>query len=71
MRDLPATRPWADCCDVVGDAQAFVATSLERARNGLPLAQLNARGRLEDESWSEKALRFETLGLAEPMKKAC
>lgn len=41
--DLPATRAWADCGDVVADAASFVQASLDRARTGTPAAQSKAR----------------------------
>ena len=60
VRDLPATRAWADCCDVVGTAEAFVRVCLERAEHGVPSEQVAARRRrLPRESWDAKAGRFE------------
>lgn len=62
VRDLPATRAWADCCDVVSTAEDFVRVCLERAKTGLPAEQRAARERrLPGESWSEKARRFEAV----------
>ncbi|MEM6550943.1 MAG: hypothetical protein AAF750_02215, partial [Planctomycetota bacterium] len=56
VRDLPATRAWGDCCDVVSTAEDFVRVCRERAEGGLPEAQRAARERrLAGESWSEKA----------------
>jgi glycosyltransferase involved in cell wall biosynthesis len=62
VRDLPATRAWADCCDVVSTADDFVRVCLERAKAGLPAEQRAARERrLPGESWSEKARQFERI----------
>ena len=55
VRDLPATRPWADACDVVGDAEAMVTAVQARLRTGLPPEQVEARRRLTREAWAEKA----------------
>ncbi|MEM6392921.1 MAG: hypothetical protein AAF797_09130 [Planctomycetota bacterium] len=56
VRDLPATRGWGDCCDVVSTAEDFVRVCRERAEGGLPEGQRAARERrLAGESWSEKA----------------
>ncbi|MEM1211629.1 MAG: hypothetical protein AAGI68_04955 [Planctomycetota bacterium] len=56
VRDLPATRGWGDCCDVVSTAEQFVRVCRERAEGGLPPEQRAARERrLVGESWSEKA----------------
>ncbi len=58
VRDLPATRPWADCLDVAGTPDAFAAAVRERLAGGVPAAQTAARARLEDEGWAAKAARF-------------
>jgi len=59
VRDLPATREWADCCDVVASEGEFVRVCLERAKTGLPDSQRRAREcRLASESWSQKARVF-------------
>lgn len=58
VRDLPATRPWADCLDVAGTPEAFAAVVRERLAGGVPTAQTAARARLEDEGWAAKAARF-------------
>ena len=60
-RDLPATRLWADGCDVAGDVDAFVAMAEQRAAVGATARQLAARQRLSRESWSEKAKIMEGL----------
>jgi hypothetical protein len=59
VRDLPATRPWADCLDVVTTAAEFAKLVNERVTSGVPAAQRAARARLESEGWAEKAQLFE------------
>ncbi len=74
VRDLPATRGWGDCCDVVGDENDFVRVCLERAIGGMPGKQGKCRDRrLRGESWSEKARQFAgiwTGGTNPPMRIA-
>lgn len=66
VRDLPSTRVWADCCDVVDNADDFARVCLERAETGTPPEQLEARRRrLPGESWSEKARRMREILLAD------
>lgn len=65
VRDLPATRPWADAADVCGSADVFAATVAERIAGGLPESQREARSRLAGESWAEKAREFERLVASE------
>ena len=60
VRNLPATEPWSDCCDVVETPEAFAATVLERIQTGVPKEQCRARERLGAESWAAKAALFET-----------
>jgi glycosyltransferase involved in cell wall biosynthesis len=59
VRDLPATREWADCLDLADTAEAFVRTVRLRLETGLPQEQEVARARLSEESWEEKARRIE------------
>mgnify|MGYP002780808408 CR=1 FL=1 len=59
VRDLPATREWADTCDVVATADEFAARVRDRIADGLPAGQQAARQRLADESWAGKAALFE------------
>ena len=59
VRDLPATRPWADAADVVAEAGAFVRCVRQRVQTGVPAEQLQARKRLAGESWEQKARQFE------------
>ena len=62
VRDLPATRDWADCCDVVATAEEFVEVCRQRAEGGLPPDQAERREqRLSSESWSEKARWFQAM----------
>jgi hypothetical protein len=65
VRDLPATRAWADAADLARTAGEFVAAFRARLRTGLPVAQQAARRRLVDEGWERKARAFEALVLAE------
>jgi glycosyltransferase involved in cell wall biosynthesis len=60
-RALPATEPWADCLDLATTPDEFAAAVLRRIREGISDEQLQARGRLEAESWSAKARQFEEL----------
>jgi glycosyltransferase involved in cell wall biosynthesis len=64
VRDLPATRPWADCLDLADTPEAFSAAVRLRLQTGLPESQKAARARLAGESWAEKARAFERLALA-------
>jgi glycosyltransferase involved in cell wall biosynthesis len=64
IRDLPATRPWADCADVVKTCEEFCARVMQRLA-GLPAGQQESRRRLEKESWDAKARQFEQWALAE------
>jgi glycosyltransferase involved in cell wall biosynthesis len=59
VRDLPATRAWADAADVCGTPEAFTAAVIERSRGGMSAAQTEARKRLAHEGWAEKARQFE------------
>ncbi len=61
VADLPACREWSDACDVVGAAELFSYTVLQRLASGLPETQADARHRLEGEGWERKAERFERL----------
>jgi hypothetical protein len=59
VRDLPATREWADCMDMVDTAEKFVQAVGSRLRTGLPQSQQAARARLAGEGWAEKSRAFE------------
>jgi glycosyltransferase involved in cell wall biosynthesis len=63
VRDLPATREWTDCLDLCASPEAFSAAVLARLRDGLPDGQREARRRLGEETWDEKAQTFERLAL--------
>lgn len=56
---LPAVLDWSDACDVAAAAEDFVRRVLERIETGTPADQVQARLRLREESWSQKARRFE------------
>jgi glycosyltransferase involved in cell wall biosynthesis len=59
VRDLPATRSWAGCLDLVSTPKAFSRAVQLRLCSGLPKQQHLARNRLQGESWVEKATAFE------------
>jgi glycosyltransferase involved in cell wall biosynthesis len=59
LRGLPATRPWADACDVAETADEFAVKIVERIATGLPDGQRMARERLNSEGWAVKAKKFE------------
>lgn len=61
VRDLPANRAWGDCLDLADSPESFVEAVRRRITEGLPAAQLQARQRLHQESWSEKARQFEQI----------
>jgi glycosyltransferase involved in cell wall biosynthesis len=63
VRDLPATRSWSDCLDLVDNPAAFAGMVRRRVENGLPAEQGRARSRLAGESWSEKARQLEQWAL--------
>jgi glycosyltransferase involved in cell wall biosynthesis len=59
VRDLPATRDWADCLDLAADAETFSRLVRQRLATDTPEDQQQARRRLADENWGEKARQFE------------
>lgn len=73
VRDLPATRAWADACDLAATPDEFAAAVRDRIAErsgaepfpqavgfgGLPAGQRVARERLAAESWAGKAALFE------------
>ncbi|MGH7171128.1 MAG: glycosyltransferase [Gemmataceae bacterium] len=65
VRDLPATREWADCLDLADTAETFAQAVRLRLTAGLPETQEAARARLASESWAEKARAFERWVLQE------
>lgn len=64
VSDLPATRPWADCCDVTGDPAAMAQRVEQRIAEGMPASQAEARKRLADETWKAKAEQLERIMFA-------
>ncbi len=64
VRDLPATRVWADCLDLADTADSFARTVCLRLETGLPADQQSARTLLTKESWKEKARQFASWTLA-------
>jgi hypothetical protein len=65
VRDLPATRAWADALDLAGTPEAFSRAVRERLVTGLPAPQRQARVRLAEESWAAKARALERWLLAD------
>lgn len=61
VSDLPANRNWADCLDLAANPEAFVAAVKRRLHEGISDDQKQARRRLSQESWDEKARRFEQI----------
>ncbi len=70
VRDLPAAREWADALDLASSPDAFAAAVVQRISGGLDERQRRARVRLRDESWSDKARRFEELIAGTPLRGA-
>jgi glycosyltransferase involved in cell wall biosynthesis len=66
VSDLPATRPWSDCLDLAASPEAFSAAVLGRLATGTPDIQREARGRLANEDWGEKARQFASWALPMP-----
>jgi hypothetical protein len=64
VRDLPATREWGDCLDLVDTPETFSRAVRLRVATGLPEDQRSARARLAAESWAAKAQAFERWALA-------
>lgn len=58
VSDLPATRPWADACDVCVSPQEFARRVMQRIVDGTTDSQRTARLRLVAESWDAKARQF-------------
>lgn len=65
VRDLPATRPWADCLDLADSPQSFAKLVCARVESGLLAAQQASRARLAAEAWHDKARQFEEWVFAE------
>lgn len=58
VSDLPATRPWADACDVCVSPQEFAQRVMKRIADGTTDSQRAARRSLAAESWDVKARQF-------------
>jgi glycosyltransferase involved in cell wall biosynthesis len=65
VRDLPATRSWADALDLAETPEAFSRAVSERLTTGPPEPQRQARARLAGESWTAKARTLERWLLAD------
>jgi glycosyltransferase involved in cell wall biosynthesis len=63
VRDLPATREWADCLDLADTPASFAQAVLTRIEKQLPEEQRAARESLSGETWAEKARWFERWAL--------
>ncbi len=63
VRDLPATRAWADALDLARTADEFSAAVRYRLAEGVPDLQIEARKRLAQESWKAKARQFDEWAL--------
>jgi glycosyltransferase involved in cell wall biosynthesis len=63
VRDLPATRDWADCLDLTDTPESFAAAVRRRVVEGVPAEQTAARARLASEGWAGKARDFERWAL--------
>lgn len=59
-RHLPAVSNWQDAADLVDDVESFITAAVQRAITGLPTSQRNARQRLDDETWINKAKQLAT-----------
>ncbi len=73
VRELPATREWGDCLDLADTPESFSALVRSRFDSGLPEGQKQARGRLTQETWLERAHEFESeiLGPEISREEAC
>lgn len=60
VRDLPATRGWADALDLADTPKTFSDAVRTRLEEGLLPAQAQARKRLEQEGWDRKAAAFQS-----------
>ena len=64
VRALPATRPWADACDVCESKDEFVRAVLaqltDKRAGAIPANHSSARKRLATESWQFKSTQIES-----------
>ena len=56
---LPSTDAWSDCLDVATTPSEFSQLVRNRINKDIPLSQVNARVRLQQESWKSKAATLE------------
>ena len=56
---LPSTDAWCDCLDVAESPGEFSQLVRHRIYSGIPVSQMMARCRLQQESWKTKAERLE------------
>lgn len=61
VRDLPATRPWADALELAKTPAEFSAKVLQAVQSGLPAGQRRARLRLAAESWASKSVQLQQI----------
>jgi len=61
VRDLPATRPWSDCLNLASNPRQFSQSVLQGISQGLSETHRFARRRVQNESWTARALEFEQL----------
>jgi len=61
VRDLPATRAWSDCLDTASNPGQFSQCVLRGISQGLSEAHRSARRRVQNESWTARALEFEQM----------
>jgi hypothetical protein len=72
VRNLPATREWDDCLDLVETPEDFSIAVRKRLAEGISPDQSHARERLQRETWAEKARHFEQWALAgQPAREVC
>lgn len=57
---LPAVAPWEDCMDVCETPEQFASHVRRLATNELPVSQMMARQRLQQEGWDAKARQLQT-----------
>ncbi|RMG01841.1 MAG: glycosyltransferase [Planctomycetota bacterium] len=57
--DVPAHRAWADALDIAESPEQFASLVKTRLETGLPSAQREARRRVADESWDNRAAVLE------------
>lgn len=68
VRALRASQPWSDALDEADSPETFSRLARFRTLSGLPETQANARRRLENETWAEKARQFEAYIMQEPLE---